>query len=80
MIGTSTLEQLQAGVVAGYVGNMEYLISHMKKEMGASDIKVIATGGLSRLVYENTEMSDVIDGQLTLDGLRLIYERLNAGK
>ena len=80
VIGTSTLEQLQAGVVAGYVGNMEYLISHMKKEMGASDIKVIATGGLSRLVYENTEMIDVIDGQLTLDGLRLIYERLNAGK
>ena len=75
VIGTSTLEQLQAGVVAGYVGNIEYLISRMKQEMGCSQVKVVATGGLSRLIYENTDMIDIIDGCLTLDGLRMIYER-----
>ena len=75
VIGTSTLEQLQAGVVAGYVGNIEYLISRMKQEMGRDDVKVVATGGLSRLIYENTDMIDVIDSRLTLDGLRMIYER-----
>ena len=74
VIGTSTLEQLQAGVVAGYVGNIEYLISRMKREMGRDDIKVVATGGLSRLIYENTDMIDIIDSRLTLDGLRMIYE------
>lgn len=75
VIGTSTLEQLQAGVVAGYVGNIEYLISRMKREMGLQNVKVVATGGLSRLIYENTDMIDIIDSRLTLDGLRMIYER-----
>ncbi|MCI8527192.1 MAG: type III pantothenate kinase [Oscillospiraceae bacterium] len=74
IIGTSTLEQLQAGVVAGYVGNIEYLITRMKREMGREDVKVVATGGLSRLIYENTSMIDHIDPHLTLEGLRLIYE------
>ncbi len=76
VIGASTLEQLQAGVVAGYVGNMEYLIARMKQEMGCSGIRVVATGGLSRLIFENTEMIDLIDSHLTLDGLRMIYERM----
>lgn len=75
VIGTSTLEQLQAGVVAGYVGNIEYLISRMKQEMQLENVKVIATGGLSKLIYDNTDLIDVIDSRLTLDGLRLIYER-----
>lgn len=76
VIGTSTLEQLQAGVVAGYVGNMEYLISRMKREMGREDVRVVATGGLSRLISENTHMIDVVDSRLTLDGLRLIYDKM----
>ncbi len=78
VIGTSTLEQLQAGVVAGYVGNMEYLITRMKAEMGCPNVRVVATGGMSRLIYENTDMIDIIDSGLTLDGLRLIYERLKS--
>ena len=39
------------------------------------DIKVVATGGLARLIADNTDMIDVVDGQLILDGLRIIYER-----
>ncbi len=76
VIGTSTLEQLQAGVVAGCVGSIEYQISHMKREMGREDVRVVATGGLSRLIAENTALIDVVDSQLTLDGLRLIYGRM----
>jgi len=76
VIGTNTGEQLRAGVVAGYVGNMEYLIARMKKELGREDVRVVATGGLSRLISEQTKMIDIVDGGLTLDGLRLIYRRL----
>ena len=75
VIGTSTMEQLQAGIVAGYVGNMEYLITRMKREIGCENVRVVATGGLSRLVADNTSMIDVQDGVLTLDGLRMIYQR-----
>ncbi len=74
VLGTSTIEQIQGGVVAGYVGNMEYLITRMKAEMGEPNVKVVATGGLSRLVADNTALIDVVDRELTVDGLRLIYE------
>ncbi len=76
IIGTSTLEQLQGGVVAGYVGNIEYLISKMKAEMGTPNCKVIATGGLSKLISQHTQMIEIVDSKLTLDGLRLIYSRI----
>ena len=60
----------------GYIGAMEYLIRQTKREMGyGQDVKVVATGGLARLIADNTDMIDVVDGQLILDGLRIIYER-----
>ncbi len=76
VLGSTTTMQIQAGVVAGYVGNMEYLIDRMKAEMGGGDIQVIATGGLARVIADNTEKIDVVDSQLTLDGLRMIYENI----
>lgn len=76
IIGTSTQQQLRAGVVAGYVGNIEYLISRMKREMDAPQCKSVATGGLSKLIAQHTDMIEIVDGTLTLDGLRLIYQRL----
>lgn len=75
VIGTNTIEQIQAGVVGGYIGSIEYLITETKKEMGRVDAKVIATGGLSRMVAENTTMIDAVDPQLVLDGLRILYQR-----
>jgi len=65
----------RAGAVLGYIGAIEYLIRHAKEEIGQPDTKVVATGGLSRLVADNTELIDVVDPQLVLDGLRIIYER-----
>lgn len=74
LLGRSTVEQIQAGVVAGYVGTVEYLIDHVKAEMGCEDIKVIATGGLARMIAGYTDRIHIVDPVLTLDGLRYIYE------
>lgn len=74
VLGRNTIEQIQVGVVGGYVGNMEYLIRRIKEEMNCPDMKVIATGGLSRMISRQTKMIDIVDTQLTLDGLRMIYD------
>ena len=47
----------------------------MKKESGLLNAKVIATGGLRRIIYENTDRIDIYDKELTLQGMRLIYEK-----
>lgn len=75
VLSTTAVGQIQAGAVMGYIGAMEYLIRQAKHEMGEQDIKVIATGGLARMVADNTDLIDVVDPQLVLDGLRIIYER-----
>lgn len=62
-------------MVAGYVGNMEYLVSQIIAEMGCEDIKVIATGGLSRMIAQRTDRINIVDTRLTLDGLQMIYDR-----
>ena len=69
----ATVEAMQAGIIYGYVGQVEKIISMMKKELGSKDVKVIATGGLSTLIHSETDSIDYIDKYLTLDGLRLIY-------
>ena len=76
MLGTSTVEQIQVGSVGGYVGATEYLVRHTKKEMSypPKKIKVVATGGFARLIADNTDVIDVVDAQLILDGLVSIYE------
>ena len=78
MLNTTAVGHLQAGVVLGYIGAMEYLVRLAKEELGAEDCKVIATGGLARMVADNTPVIDVVDRDLVLDGLRLIYERKQA--
>ncbi|MDD7365941.1 MAG: type III pantothenate kinase [Clostridiales bacterium] len=75
VIGRNTITNLQSGIVYGYVGQVTYLIKKMKQELGAPDAKVIATGGLALLVAGETDQIDVLDGLLTLKGLRLIYEK-----
>ena len=47
---------------------------------GGETATVVATGGLARLIADNTDLIDVVDGQLILDGLRIIYERYQADK
>lgn len=73
VIGKNTVECMQSGVLLGSVGATEYLVKRMKEEMGG-DAAVIATGGLSGLVSDNTDCIDVIDKLLTLKGLQILWE------
>lgn len=77
VIGRNTVSNMQAGIVYGYIGQIKYLVNRMKKEMGVEGIKVIATGGLAVLVAGESSVIDVMDGLLTLKGLRIIYEKNN---
>ena len=77
VIGRNTVSNMQAGIVYGYIGQIKYLVNRMKKEMDVEGIKVIATGGLAVLVAGESSVIDVMDGLLTLKGLRIIYEKNN---
>ena len=73
VIGKNTLAAIQSGVILGYVGLVEGIVGRIKQELGGS-AKVIATGGLAPLVASETPAIDLVDGDLTLKGLRLIHE------
>lgn len=75
ILAKDTVSSMQAGVFYGYIGQTEYIIKKIKEESKLSDIKVVATGGLGKLISENTDAIDVYDPNLTLQGLRLIYEK-----
>lgn len=75
-MGMDTVSQIQIGGLLGYIGSIEYLIRNTKAELQNGDkAKVVATGGLARLVAENTSVIDVVDGGLILDGLVSIYDK-----
>lgn len=75
VISRTTVTNLQAGVIYGYIGQVNYLVQRFRKELGAPDALVVATGGMARLVADEVGTIDKLDGILTLKGLRLIYER-----
>lgn len=75
ILAQETISSMQAGLVYGQIGQTEYIIKQVKKETGYDDLKVVATGGLGRMISEETETIDVYDSALTLDGLRIIYEK-----
>ena len=54
---------------------MEYIITKVKEESGIKNLKVVATGGLGKIIADETKMIDVYDTQLTLEGLRIIFEK-----
>ena len=75
VIGRTTVSSMQSGVIHGYVGQVDYMVKLMREEMGVN-AKVIATGGLSGMISEESSTIEVIEPNLTLDGLRIIYDRL----
>lgn len=76
VLGTTAVGQIQAGAVLGYIGAMEYLIRQTKEELGyGEETKVIATGGLARMVADNSALIGVVDSSLVMDGLRIVYQR-----
>ena len=72
-IGRNTVQSLQSGLVYGYVGLVEGMVARIKAELGA-EATVIATGDRAEIIAPNTTCLDRIDANLTLTGLRLIYE------
>ncbi|WP_336977099.1 type III pantothenate kinase [Altererythrobacter fulvus] len=74
VIGRNTQDQMLIGVFWGYVAMMEGLIAKLRLEIGRP-AKVIATGGLALLFGQHTEIFDVVDTDLTLEGLALLAER-----
>lgn len=75
ILAKDTITSMQAGIVYGYIGQSEYIIDKMKRESGLDNIKVIATGGMGRIICENTDKIDIYDNQLTLQGMKIIYEK-----
>ncbi|MBQ8506757.1 MAG: type III pantothenate kinase [Clostridia bacterium] len=75
VIGRNTVTNMQSGIVYGHIGQVSYLVDRIKKEIGAPQAKVIATGGLAVLVAGESKVIDVMDGLLTLKGLYLIYQK-----
>ena len=75
ILGRDTVSSMQAGIYFGYVGQTEYIIKNMKEESGIKNLKVIATGGLGKIISDSTDAIDVYNPELTLQGLRLIYEK-----
>ena len=76
ILAHDTVTGMQGGLVYGAIGQTEYIVRKMKEESGYQDAYVIATGGLGKIIAKETECIDLYDPQLTLNGLRLIYERL----
>ncbi|MFC4323917.1 type III pantothenate kinase [Litchfieldia salsa] len=74
VIGKNTVSAMQAGIVYGYVGQVEGIVTRFKSQ-AKIEPKVIATGGLASLISKESTIIDVIDPFLTLKGLQLIYER-----
>lgn len=72
-IGKNTITAMQSGILLGYVGLVEGLVARFKAELEGNP-KVVATGGLAGLIASETKCIDVVDGDLTLTGLRLINE------
>ena len=75
ILGRDTVSSMQAGIYYGYIGQTEYIIKKLKKDSKLDNIKVVATGGLGKLISEATDQIDIYDPELTLHGLRIIYDK-----
>lgn len=77
VIGNDTISSMQSGLVYGQIGQAEYLVRKVKEESGLENIKVVATGGLGRIISESTDAIDIYDANLTLKGIYLVYKKQN---
>jgi len=75
ILAQETISSMQAGLVYGQIGQTEYIIRQVRKESGYDNMKVVATGGLGRIIADETDEIQIYDRDLTLEGLRIIYEK-----
>ena len=73
-LNRNTVDAIRAGLMYGAIGQVDYIVKHLKAEENI-DAKVIATGGLAKVIASKTEVIDVVDDELTLWGLRKIYDK-----
>ena len=74
IIAKNTITNMQAGIVFGFAGLVEYIVKRIKKELNTTDVKTIATGGFSNIISKEIEGIDVVDKLLTLKGLKYLYD------
>jgi type III pantothenate kinase len=77
-IGKNTVHALQSGIVFGYVGLVEGIVQRIQAELGERAM-VIATGGLAEVIAAESTVIDIVEPNLTLEGLRLVYELNHEG-
>ena len=75
ILPNETVPSMQAGLVFGQIGQTEYIVKNMIRESGYENVKVVATGGLGKIIYPETDIFEVYDQELTLHGMRIIFER-----
>jgi type III pantothenate kinase len=75
VISQTTTAALQAGLVYGFAGQVDAIVERVRAELGASDAPVVATGGLADLIAPHSRTITAVDPELTLQGLRLVWER-----
>ena len=75
ILAKDTITSIQAGLVFGCIGQTEYIIKRMIKEAGLDKCMVVATGGLGRIIADNTDIIDIYDPDILLKGLKSIAEK-----
>lgn len=75
VLATETVTSMQAGLIYGQIGATKYIIEQVKKEMGYDTLKVVATGGIGSIIAPEIDEIDFYDINLTIDGLRILYEK-----
>ncbi len=78
ILGRNTISGMQAGVVYGYIGLVEYIVKQMKKELRDEKCKVIATGGMGKVIANETDVIDIYDPYLAGKGIMAIYQKNKA--
>jgi type III pantothenate kinase len=79
VIGTNTVGHLQSGLYFGYIGLVDGILERIIAELGAQP-RIVATGGLARMIAEDSRYISEIDEWLTIDGLRILFERNRSAK
>lgn len=75
ILAKDTVSSMQAGVYFSCIGETSYIIERFKKESGYDNLKIVATGGLGKIIYNEKGLIDIYDQNLTLKGLQIIHEK-----
>ncbi len=75
ILAGDTISSMQAGLMYGYIGQTEYIIKKVREEAGLDSMKVVATGGLGKMIADATDSIDLYDRKLTMKGLQIIYRK-----